>query len=297
MGHRLRRLAVLLLGAMLLGTVGLSLGSWYGGRGVTPPTDERARDVAAELLPNASPHRSNRVVRGSRWDVRLAADDFGSGRVRFWYDDDDCELSGQLRQNAETHGWHDVRQVPGYLCDGWRAEKDGLTVTLTRPLSGTELTVAPSAPNTFVAVTIAGALIGATAGAALFWLALRQRPPVPLVVVSLVTVGLLPGVAFTWSALAPRGLAEPLWPIWPALTPLLAPLWIVLMSLGAYALLTLRSPHNRAVAVVTVAWALVPVGMLAALLLLFLRAQPERAASALASTGVTAPACDCRRGP
>ena len=300
MGHRLRRVAMLLLGAMLLGTVGLSVGSWYGGRGVTPPSYDQARSVAAELLPDAVPYDSDRVVHGSRWDVEFAADDLGSGKVDFWYHDRaDCALSEQLRRNAATHGWQGLRRVPSNPCDDWRAERDGLTVTLHNSASGSKLTVAPATPTRFFAATITGTLLGAATGAVLFWLLARRRPPVPLLVGTLVTVGLLPGVAFTWAAAA-KGFSEPVWPVWPALAPLLVPLWLVLLPVGAYALLWPRNRTDPAISppgmsaeagtktpdpscngtritvVVTVACVLTPVVMTVALLLLFLRAQPYR---------------------
>ncbi len=303
MGHRLRRVAMLLLGAVLLGTVGLSVGSWYGGRGVTPPSYDRARSVAAELLPDAVPYDSDRIVHGSRWDVNFAADDLGSGQVTFWYDDrGDCALTEQLRRNAATQGWQGLRRVPRYRC-GWRAERDGLTVTLTHSASGSRLTVAPAAPDKFLAVTVTGTLLGAAAGAALFWLVARRRPPVPLLVGTLVTVGLLPGVALTWAGLGMNMLTEPVWPIWPALAPLLVPLWLVLLPVGVYALprrqnwtdpatgspgmsveaetKTLEPSRNgtRIVVVVTVACVLTPLVTAVALLFLFVRAQPDLPAS------------------
>ncbi|MGN9766123.1 hypothetical protein ACTMS2_13265 [Micromonospora sp. SD12] len=303
MGHRLRRVAMLLLGAVLLGTVGLSVGSWYGGRGVTPPSYDRARTLAAELLPDAVPYDSDRVVHGSRWGVSFAADDLGSGQVGFWYDDRaDCVLSEQLRRNATKQGWQSLRRVPGIPCDGWRAERDGLTVTLAHSASGSSLTVAPAAPDKFLATTVTGTLLGAAAGAALFRLLARRRPPVPLLIGTLVMVGLLPGVALTWAVLDMNRLTEPVWPIWPALAPLLVPLWLVLLAVGVYVLperqnrtdpatgssgmsaeagtKTLEPSRNgtRIAVVVAVACVLTPLATAVALPLLFLRAQPDRAA-------------------
>ncbi|MGC4863983.1 hypothetical protein ACLQ3B_00920 [Micromonospora sp. DT53] len=55
MRHRLRQVALVLLGAALFGTVGLSLGSWYAGRGTTPVRFDQARRMAAELLPGSEP--------------------------------------------------------------------------------------------------------------------------------------------------------------------------------------------------------------------------------------------------
>ncbi|WP_430497023.1 hypothetical protein ACQRWP_20665 [Micromonospora trifolii] len=281
MGHRLRRVAMVLLGAVLLGTVGLSLGAWYGGRGVTPPSGDQAQSLAAQLLPGAVPVDSGRIVQGYRWGVPLAADDLGSGRELFRYDDgDDCGLSEQLRRSAGTQGWQGLRRVPGYLCDGWRAERDGLTVTLEYSASGTALTIAPAAPGKFLPSTVAGTVAGAAAGAALFGWVARRRRPVRLLVSTLVTAGLLPGVALTWTALGPGIVTEPVWPVWPALAPLLVPLWLVLLLVGVYAFPkreTGTDPSSRVTAVVvSVACALAPVVMAAALLFMFVRAQPSR---------------------
>ncbi|MEU8128192.1 hypothetical protein AB0B68_13325 [Micromonospora sp. NPDC049049] len=281
MSRRLRRVAMVLLGAVLLGTVGHSLGSWYGGRGVTPPSDNQAQTVAAQLLPGAVPVNSDRIVHGYRWGVHLAADDLGSGRSSFRYHDgDDCGLAEQLRRNAGTQGWEGLRRVPGYLCDGWRAERDGLTVALDYSESGTELTIAPAAPGTFLASTVAGTLTGAAAGAALFAWVGRRRRPVPLLVCTLVTVGLLPGAALIWMALGQGIVTEPIWPIWPALAPVLVPLWLVLLLVGVYAFPrreTGTDPSSRVTAVVvSVACGLAPVVMATALLFLFARAQPSR---------------------
>ncbi|MEU1680801.1 hypothetical protein ABZ422_17145 [Micromonospora zamorensis] len=281
MSHRLRWVAMMLLGAVLLGTVGLSLGAWYGGRGVTPPSGDQAQSLAAQLLPGAVPVHSGRVAHGYRWGVHLAADDLGSGRDSFWYHDgDDCGLSEQFRRSARTQGWQGLHRVPGYLCDGWRAERDGLTVALEYSASGTELTIAPAAPGKFLPSTVAGTLAGAAAGAALFGWVARRRRPVPLLVCTLVTAGLLPGVALTWMALGPGIVVEPVWPVWPALAPLLVPLWLVLLLVGVYAFpkreTETDSSSRVTVVVVSVACALAPVVLAAALLFMFVQAQPDR---------------------
>jgi hypothetical protein len=270
-----------LLGALLLGTVGLSLGSWLGGRGVTPPTYAQARDVAGKVLPNASPSNTDQVVPGSRWGVGFAADDVGSGRTTFWYTSaDDCALSHQAGQNTAAQGWHDIRRTTGYLCDNWSASQNGLTITLKHSWSGVELVVGPEPPAGFTVLTIAGALLGAATGVVLFWLVARRRPPVPLLVGTLVTVGLLPGATVTWDVLVygPDLRTEPVWPVWPALAPLLVPLWLALLCLGFYGRRALPpSPgSNRTVIFVAVAWLLGVLATMAGVILLFLLAQPTR---------------------
>ncbi|MEU9826537.1 hypothetical protein [Micromonospora chersina] len=245
MRHRLRQVAMLLLGAVLLGTVGLSAGSWYGGRGTVPLSFDRPQEVAAELLPGIEPVGAVFSVHGYRYGVFLAPDDFGSAHAEFHYGyRPDCTLSEQLRRNAVSRGWQDLHRVPGEACDGWRAEADGLLVTLTHRATGSTLRIAPAAPDRFLAVTLVGALLGAAAGAALFWLVARRRPPVRRLVRTLVVVALLPGTVLTWSDLLTDGFAEPVWPIWRSLAGLLLPLPLVLLLvllLAAWIVLT-RTP-------------------------------------------------------
>lgn len=73
---------MLLLGAVLLGTVGLAVGSWYGGRGTVPLSPDRAQSVAKELLPETERTGSS-FVSGHRYGAFLAADDLGSARAEF----------------------------------------------------------------------------------------------------------------------------------------------------------------------------------------------------------------------
>lgn len=237
MGRSLRHVAVLLIGALLLGTVGLAVGSWYGGRGAAPLSDDQPRRIAAELLPETESTAAASLVHGYRYGIFLAADDFGARRAEFWYGPRaDCALSDQLRRNAASGGWQDLRRVSGDPCDGWRAEKDGLTATLTHRATGSALRIAPAAPDGFLAATVTVTLLGAAAGATLFWLVARRRRPLPVLVATLVGVGLFPGVALTWMDLATDGLAEPVWPIWRGLAPLQVPLALVVALVGVIVL-------------------------------------------------------------
>ncbi|MEV4694798.1 hypothetical protein AB0K27_27235 [Micromonospora echinospora] len=229
MRHRLRHVAVVLLGALLLGTVGLAAGSWYGGRGAVPVSLDKALSAAQELLPRTEPIGSITAL-GYRYGVALAPDDLGSSQVELQYGGGaDCALSERLRVAAETRGWQEFRDVPGSPCDGWRAERDGMSLTLTHLAYGPRLSMEPAAPRGFLAATITGTLLGAAAGAALFWLLARRRPRVPRLVGVLVTVALLPGAAMTWTDLATDGLAEPVWPLWQSLAPVLVPASLVLL--------------------------------------------------------------------
>ncbi|MFC4020961.1 hypothetical protein ACFOW4_23855 [Micromonospora sp. GCM10011542] len=233
MAPRVRLLAMLLLGAALLGTVGLAVGSWYGGRGVTPLNLAEAPRVAAELLPEAEPTGST-SIRGYRYGVFLAPADYGSSRADFQYGYRvDCALSEQLRRNAQAQGWQGLRRVPGASCDGWQAERDGLRITLAHRAQGSVLKVEPAAPDGLLAATLTGTLLGAAAGAALVWLAARRRPPLPRLVGLLVTIALIPAVTLTWEDLFTDGLAEPVWPIWRSFAPVLVPLCLVLLLVGS----------------------------------------------------------------
>ena len=242
MGRRPGYVAMALLGALLFGTAGLALGSWYGGRGTEPLSAEAIRSAPGELLPGVEPSGAT-TVQGYRYGGWPAADDVGGSRIEFQYGDGaDCALSEQMRRAAETRGWREIRRVPGASCDGWRAELDGMTVTLTHPAHGSRLSITQSAPAGFRAATSTGTLLGAVAGAVLFRVVARSRRPVPLLVGTLVTVALFPGAALTWTDLAANRLAEPVWPVWRGLAPVLVPLWLVLLLIGVIVLAKRRDP-------------------------------------------------------
>jgi len=239
--NRLRSIAVLLLGALLFGTAGLSLGSWYGGRGAVPLSEDRAQAMAAELFPGAEPTGSVVVARAYRYGVFLAPDDYGSARVTFQYGNGpECALSDEFQRNATSLGWQDLDVLTDDTCDGRRAESDGVVATLTHEASGSRLNIMSAAPDKFLAATLIGTLLGAAAGAALFGLVGRWRRPVPVLVRALVTVGLLPGVALTWQGMRLAGLTETVWPIWQELAPLLMPFWLALLVVGVIAYVRLR---------------------------------------------------------
>ncbi|WP_410815538.1 hypothetical protein [Micromonospora sp. 050-3] len=243
MRDRLRQVAMVLLGAALFGTAGLSLGSWYAGRGTAPVNSDQAQTMAAELLPGTEPFGSsagNNYLYGV-----LAPDDFGSPFTEFHYDEAaGCTHSESVRRNATALGWQGSHRVTGTPCDGWRAERDGLTATFTQMDRGAVLRFAPAAPDGYVTVTLIAAVLGAAAGAALFWLAGRQRPPVPRLVGTLVTIVLLPGVVPTWQGLMTNGLTEPAWLLWAALAPVLVPLALVLLLAGLIFYRSRREPSR-----------------------------------------------------
>lgn len=234
---------MVLLGAALFGTAGLSLGSWYAGRGSAPLNVDQAQSMAAELLPGTEPVGSDLGHRS--FYGALGRDDFGSAFTEYLYlDTATCAHSESVRRNATARGWQGSQRVTGTPCDGWRAERDGLTATLTQVDSTAILRFAPAAPDGYVTVTLAAAALGAAAGAVLFWLVGRRRPPVPRLVGTLVTIVLLPGVVPTWQGLMANGLTEPTWPIWPALAPVLVPLALVLLWAGVIFYAGRREPSR-----------------------------------------------------
>jgi hypothetical protein len=188
--------------------------------------------VASELLPGVK-EVSTDYANGYRYGMFLNADDFGSGYAGFHYGESpDCALSDQLRRNAAAQGWQDLRRMPGAPCDGWRAERDGFTATLTHRPHRSSLLVRQAAPGRFGAITLGCALLGAAAGAALFRLLTMRRVPASRLVGVLVTVALLPGAVLTWADLAVYRLTEPVWPLWRWLTPVVAPLLFVILLTG-----------------------------------------------------------------
>ncbi|MCG5452670.1 hypothetical protein [Micromonospora hortensis] len=245
MRDRLRQVAMVLLGAALFGTAGLSLGSWYAGRGTVPVNFDRVQSMAAELLPGTESVGSSvglNYVHGA-----LGPDDFGSAYAEYHYVDaiaDECRHSELVRRNATALGWQGNHRVTGSPCDGWRAERDGLTATLTQVDRMAVLRFVPAAPDGYVTVILIATVPGAAAGAVLFGLAGRRRPPVPRLVGTLVTIVLLPGVVLTWQGLLANGLAEPTWPVWPALAPVLVPLALVLLLAGRIFYVGRRKPSQ-----------------------------------------------------
>lgn len=234
---------MVLLGAALFGTAGLSLGSWYAGRGTAPVTFDQAQSMAAELLPDSEP-----VASGEGHDYVygvLGPNDFGSSFAEFHYRDTAaCAHSELVQRNATAVGWQGSHRVTGTPCGGWRAERDGLAARLTQVDRLAILRFTPAAPDGYLAVTLAAAALGAAAGAALFWLTGRQRPPVPRLVCTLVTIVLLPGVVPTWQGLMAHGLTEPAWTIWPALAPVLVPVALVLLWAGVIFYAGRREPSR-----------------------------------------------------
>lgn len=234
---------MVLLGAALFGTAGLSLGSWYAGRGTAPVNFDRVQSMAAELLPGTESVGSS--VGLNHVYGALGPDDFGSAYAEYLYvDATDCAHSELVRRNAAALGWQGNHRVTGTPCDGWRAERDGLTATLTQVDRMAVLRFVPAAPDGYVTVILIATVLGGAAGAALFWLAGRRRPPVPRLVGTLVTIVLLPGVVLTWQGLLANGLAEPTWPVWPALAPVLVPLALVLLLAGLIFYVGRREPSQ-----------------------------------------------------
>lgn len=229
-----------LLGAVLVGTAGLSAGAWYGGRGAAPPPGQQAETIVAELLPGAT-RLEAMYARRSPYGVPLAEGDYGSwGMVNDY--GPDCALTALLRRTAEAEGWQNGHAVNGRPCDGWRVDRDGLRATLTQHPTGTQLTVMATPPAALQVATAAGALLGALLGAGLFLLLARTRRQ-PLVL-TLATVGLLPPALTTWSDLRTDGLSAPAWPIWAALAPVLVPWLLVVLVTAAFLARPAASPAH-----------------------------------------------------
>jgi hypothetical protein len=248
---RALRMWALILGTLILATAGATVGSWYGGYNTRPlPSDAQALGLASELLPGVAP-AGGTDRRDYQYGFALGDDDFGPGYVEIRYapirqnlDEVSvhCELSQRALANAAPHGWRNIHRMPGYLCEDWCAERSGVVAAFTHDSAGPVLTFYRAAPAGLGFATLAGAVLGAVAGAVLSLLLTRRRRPRLLLAVTLTALGVLPGMALGSIGMAlnlSRSPALPLWTVWPPLIFLLIPLWLLLALLAGLGWLAL----------------------------------------------------------
>lgn len=244
MADRALRVWVLILGTLILATAGATVGSWHGGHNNSAlPSDRQALGLASELLPGVVP-AGGTDRRDYQYGYALGDDDFGPGYVEIRFDrasqnldqaSTDCELSRRALANARPQGWRNIRTMPGYPCDEWSAERREVVATFTQDTGGPVLRLYRAAPAGLGSATLAGAVLGAAAGAGFSALLTRRHRPLALLVGTLIAVGMLPGMAFGSIGMAlnlSHSPALPFWTVWPSLLFLLIPLWLVLALLG-----------------------------------------------------------------
>ncbi|MFC5001966.1 hypothetical protein ACFPIJ_29550 [Dactylosporangium cerinum] len=235
---------VLIACALIMATVGATAGSWYGGRDSKPlPTDSRAVELAAELLPGADP-TGGVQRRDYGYGYALGDDDFGPGFVEIDYAppeqgqsaavDVDCGLSRRSQANALLHGWRNLHRTVAGPCEEWTAERGDLAIVFSTDGLGSSFTFHRAAPAGLGLATLAGALLGAAAGALAAMLLTRRPRPLLALVVTLAAIGLLPGMIFGAIGMVlnvRQSPALPFWTVWPSLLFMLVPLWLFLAAL------------------------------------------------------------------
>ncbi|MEV8511502.1 hypothetical protein [Dactylosporangium sp. NPDC051484] len=252
MADRASRTWATIFGTLILATAGATVGSWYGGHNTRPlPSDTQAFGLASELLPGVTPAEGT-DRRDYQYGFALGDDDFGPGYVEIRYTTPgqnpdqvsaDCGLSRRALANARPHGWRNIHEMPGYQCDDWSAERGEVVAAFTHDSGGPMLTFYRAAPAGLGIATLTGALLGAVAGAVLSALLTRRRRPLLLLAVTLGVIGVLPGMAFGSIGMAlnlSHSPALPFWTVWPALSFLLVPLWLVLVLAGGLGWIELR---------------------------------------------------------
>jgi hypothetical protein len=239
---RALRVWTLILGTLILATIGATVGSWYGGHdNKALPSDRQALGLASELLPGVVP-AGGIDRRDYQYGFAIADDDFGPGYVEIRYvgqDLDqasaDCELSRRALSNARQQGWRNIHTAAGYPCDDWSAERTEVVAGFSQDSAGPVLTFYRATPARLGFATLVGAILGAAVGAGLSALLTRRRRPLVLLVVMLTAIGMLPGMAYGSIGMAlnlSHSPALPFWTVWPSLLFLLIPLWLVLAFLG-----------------------------------------------------------------
>ena len=240
---------MLIAGTLIMATAGATAGSWHGGRNSRPlPTDARAVELAAELLPGVDPTGGTQR-HDYGYGFALGDDDFGPGYVEVGYApagqgqdqgaavDADCALSRRAQANALLQGWRNLHRTAAGPCEDWTAERGDVAVMFSTDGFGSSLTFHRAAPAGLGLATLAGALLGAAVGALAAALLTRRPRPLLTLVVTLAVLGLLPGMIFGAIGMVlnvRQSPALPFWTVWPSLLFVLVPLWLVLAVLGGF---------------------------------------------------------------
>ncbi|WP_157441397.1 hypothetical protein [Actinoplanes awajinensis] len=212
------RVAAVVLGALLLGVVGATAGSWVAGRefGALPDDVEAVR-LAQEILPGAAV--AEEIDRHDfLYGAHLGDEEYGPGYVQISYQKGvDCDLDRLAWQNAAKHGWEEAGAITGRQCSSWNFRRGDLVMAYAHQGSGTEVTFYRSTTRSTIGALI-GALGGILAGVAVFR-PLSRRPVVLLAALIPPALILVPvtGLVVVAAVSGVEGPTPQLWSVWPAL--------------------------------------------------------------------------------
>ncbi|MEU4557128.1 hypothetical protein AB0F72_01975 [Actinoplanes sp. NPDC023936] len=192
--------AGVVLGALLLGIIGATAGSWVGSLDPRPlPTDAEALRLTQEILPGVIP-AGERDRRDYLYGSPLGDEQAGTGFVSISYEreegkpgpsPDECRLDDQARTGATRSGWVDFRTVTGYSCDNWSAKRGDLAIAYTHDTIGSVVTFYRPTAGATLGMLI-GAVAGALVGAAATYFLGRRRPRATLVILAVPALLLIP---------------------------------------------------------------------------------------------------------
>jgi hypothetical protein len=209
MASRSGMLVMLVSGALILGSIGATAGSWYGSRDPAPlPSDVDARTIAAEILPDHTPTEVTRRDFDDGYGIG-GTDELEAGNVSLYYQGrrpaadssqdsgpPDCELARTARAHTARSGWR-VRWQPvgsSGCTEDWQASRGQLVVAFESGGDGmSTLSIYRAYPASVRWGTLFGGLVGALLGATLAWLLLLWRGSRVLAATVLTTAGVLPG--------------------------------------------------------------------------------------------------------
>jgi hypothetical protein len=226
-------LVVLVSGALILGSIGATAGSWYGSRDPAPlPSDVDARTTAAEILPDHMPTEVTRRDYDHGYGIG-GPDELEAANVSLFYEGrgptadpsqdsgpPDCELARTARAHAARSGWR-VRWQPfgsSACTEDWQASRGTLVIAFESYGDGfSSLSLYRAYPESVRWGTLFGGLTGALLGATLAWLLFLWRGSRILAATALTAAGVIPGailggLSAVISEFWPR--PYPFWTVW-----------------------------------------------------------------------------------
>ncbi|MEU4163354.1 hypothetical protein [Actinoplanes sp. NPDC026670] len=223
--RRWTRVSAMAFGILLAGIVGAHIGSWVAGRdsGALPGNDQ-ALQLVREILPESTATTSASAEIDRRdylYGSPLGDEEYGPGYVEVSLGGDadtGCLDDRIARERAAAHGWTEPRDIAGFVCPGWNAQRGDLVMAYVQQGSGLTVTFYRSTTGSTVGA-LAGAVAGGLAGFALFR-PLSRRPLAVVAALIPPALALIPVMIVFAVAIGHGGLEGPtpqLWSVWPAL--------------------------------------------------------------------------------